>query len=107
MLCCTHVAWECLVCLLLCNLMSFAITERRDMGLYEVLLSVSFVWFWDWDYVSQLPCVRYYVFVKSSFKHTSYSLLYSLQMIPFSVCRNFCPLCAMLSIHEWELLYRY
>ena len=28
------------------------------MGLYEV------------PYVSQLPCVRYYVFVKSSFKHT-------------------------------------
>ena len=22
------------------------------------------------DYVSQLPCVRYYVVVKSSFKHT-------------------------------------
>ena len=22
--------------------------------------------FWDGDYVSQLPCVRYYVFVKSS-----------------------------------------
>ena len=44
----------------------FAITERRDMGLYEVPLSV----FWDRDDVSQLPCVRYYVFVKSSFKHT-------------------------------------
>ena len=29
-----------------------------------------FVEFWDRDYVSQLPCVRYYVFVKSSFKHT-------------------------------------
>ena len=29
-----------------------------------------FVGFWDRDYVSQLPCVRYYVFVKSSFKHT-------------------------------------
>ena len=27
-------------------------------------------WVWDRDYVSQLPCVRYYVFVKSSFKHT-------------------------------------
>ena len=40
----------------------FAITERRDMGLYEVPLSVSLVGFWDMDYVSQLPCVRYYVF---------------------------------------------
>ena len=29
------------------------------------------VGFWDRDYVRQLPCVRYYVFVKSSFKHTS------------------------------------
>ena len=38
------------------------------MGLYEVPLSVSR--FWERDYVSQLPCVRYYVFVKSRFKHT-------------------------------------
>ena len=42
---CTRVAWICLVCLLLCkeegsSPMS-AITERRDMGLYEVPLSVS------------------------------------------------------------------
>ena len=29
-----------------------------------------FVGFRDIDYVSQLPCVRYYVFVKSRFKHT-------------------------------------
>ena len=36
---CTRVAFVCLVCLLLCRL--FAITERRDMGLYEVPLSVS------------------------------------------------------------------
>ena len=40
----------------------FAITERRDMGLYDVPLYRA--------YVCQLPCVRYYVFVKSSFKHT-------------------------------------
>ena len=69
---CTRVAWACL---LLCKEEGSspvsAITERRDMGLYEVPLSVSvFVGFWDRDYVSQLPCVRYYVFVKSSFKHT-------------------------------------
>ena len=31
---------------------------------------LCFVGFWDRDYVSQPPCVRYYVFVKSSFKHT-------------------------------------
>ena len=32
------------------------------MGLYEVPLSVSL--FWDRDYVRQLPCVMYNVFVK-------------------------------------------
>ena len=40
------------------------------MGLYEVALVCVFVVFWDRDYVCQLPCVRYYVFVKCSFKHT-------------------------------------
>ena len=30
-------------------------------------LSVSLLGFWD---RGQLPCVRYYVFVKSSYKHT-------------------------------------
>ena len=35
------------------------------MGLYEVPLSVSLLGFGIGDYVSQLPCVRYYVFVKS------------------------------------------
>ena len=71
---CTRVAWACLVCLLLCKEEGSspvsAITERRDMSLYEVPLSSVFVGFWDRDYVSQLPCVRYYVGVKSSFKHT-------------------------------------
>ena len=42
---CTHVAWVCLVCLLLCREEDSspvsAITERRNMGLYEVPLSVS------------------------------------------------------------------
>ena len=40
------------------------------MGLYEDALVCVFVGFWDKDYVSQLPYVRYYVFVKSSLKHT-------------------------------------
>ena len=39
-----------------------AITERRDMGLYEVPLSMSF---WDRDYVIQLPYVLYYVGVRA------------------------------------------
>ena len=42
---CTRVVWVCLVCLLLCKEEGSspvsAITERRDMGLYEVPLSVS------------------------------------------------------------------
>ena len=42
---CTRVAWACLACLLLCKEEGSspvsAITERRDMGLYEVPLSVS------------------------------------------------------------------
>ena len=32
-----------------------------------MLFSSVFVGFWDEDYVSQLPCVLYYVGVKSSF----------------------------------------
>ena len=45
---CTRVAWVWLVCLLLCKEFSslFAITERRDMGLYEVPLSMSVLGFW-------------------------------------------------------------
>ena len=46
---CTRVAWVCLVCLLLCKEEDSspvsAITERRDMGLYDVLLSVSLLGF--------------------------------------------------------------
>ena len=42
---CSRVAWVCLVCLLLYREEGSspvsAITERRDMGLYEVPLSVS------------------------------------------------------------------
>ena len=45
-----------------------AITERRDMSLYEVPLYMS-VGFWDGDYVSQFPYVWYYVGVMSSFQH--------------------------------------
>ena len=49
---CTCVAWVCLVCLLLCKeegsspVSFFAITERRDMGLYGVPLSMSLLGFW-------------------------------------------------------------
>ena len=46
---CTRVAWACLVCLLLYKEEGSspvsAITERRDMGLYEVPLSVSLLGF--------------------------------------------------------------
>ena len=53
---CTRDVWVCLVCLLLCKeevtSPVSAITERRDMGLYEVLLSMSLLGFGDGDYVS-------------------------------------------------------
>ena len=46
---CTRVAWACLVCLLLCkeegSSQVSAITERRDMGLYEVPSFVSLLGF--------------------------------------------------------------
>ena len=46
---CTRVAWVCLVCLLLCKEEGSspvsAITERRDMGLHKVPLSVSLLGF--------------------------------------------------------------
>ena len=46
---CTRVAWVCLVCLLLCKEEGSSpvslITERRDMGLYEVPLSMSLLGF--------------------------------------------------------------
>ena len=56
---CTRVAW---VCLLLCK-------EEGSSSVSLQLLRGG-IWFCDRDYVSQLPCVRYYVFVKNSFKHT-------------------------------------
>ena len=46
---CICVAWVCLVCLLLCRAEGSspvsAITERSDMGLYEVPLFVSLLGF--------------------------------------------------------------
>ena len=45
---CTRVAWVCLVCLLLCKeegSSPVSITERREMGLYEMPLSVSLLGF--------------------------------------------------------------
>ena len=47
----------------------FAITERRDMGLYKVPLSTSVFGFGMGDYVRQHPYLWYYVGVKSSFQH--------------------------------------
>ena len=50
---CTRVAWVCLVCLLLCK------EEGTSPGSLQLLRGGI----WDRDYVSQLPCVRYYVFL--------------------------------------------
>ena len=45
MLCFSRVTWVCLVCLLLCmeegSSPVYALTERKDMGLYEVSSSMS------------------------------------------------------------------
>ena len=70
---CTRVAWACLVCLLLCKEEGSSPVSLQLLrgGIWEGgALVCVFVGFWDRDYVSQLPCVRYYVFVWSSFKHT-------------------------------------
>ena len=67
---CTRGAWVCLVCLLLCKEEGSspvsAITDRRDIGLYELPLAMSLLRFGMGDYVSQLPYVWYYVGVKFS-----------------------------------------
>ena len=65
---CTRVAWVCEVCLLLC--MEEGSSPVSLQLLRGGILACDFVGFWDRDYVSQLPCVRYYVVVKSSFIHT-------------------------------------
>ena len=61
---CTRVAR---VCLLLCKEEGSspvsAITERRDMSLYGIPLSMSPLCFGMGDYVSQHPYVWYYVAV--------------------------------------------
>ena len=69
----------CLVCLLLCKEEGSSPVSLQLLrgGIWACMrfpclcsLVCVFVGFWDRDYVSQRPCVRYYVFVKSSFKHT-------------------------------------
>ena len=62
---CTRVAWVCLLCLLLCKEEGSSPVSLQCGALVSV-----FVGFLDREYVSQLPCVRYYVCVKSSFKQT-------------------------------------
>ena len=46
-----------------------AITERKDMGLYEVPLSMSLLGFGMGSMFSNFHMWGYYVVVKSSFKH--------------------------------------
>ena len=63
----------CVVCLLLCKEESYspvsALTERRDMGLHKVPLSVSLLGFGMWTILANFHNVRYYVVVKNRFKH--------------------------------------
>ena len=69
---CTRVAWVCLVCLQLCKeialLQCFAITERRDMDLYEVPLSMSLLGFGMGTMLANLH-VCDIMLVLSSFQH--------------------------------------
>ena len=70
---CTRVAWVCLVWLLLCReegSSQVCLQLLRGVIWACMMCSCVFVGFWDRGYVRQLPCLRYYVFVKSSFKHT-------------------------------------
>ena len=64
----------CLVCLLLCKEEGSSPVSlqllRRDMGLYEVPLSVSLLGLGIWTMLANFHVLRYYVFVKSRFKHT-------------------------------------
>ena len=63
MLCFVPVLHGCVCCYVEKNALPQCLCncERRDIGMYEVPLSVSLLGFWDMDYVSQLPSVRYYV----------------------------------------------
>ena len=68
---CTLVTW---VCLLLCkedgsSPVSFAIIERRIWTCMRCPGLCMCLFFWDGDYVSQLPYVWYYVVVTGSFEH--------------------------------------
>ena len=65
---CTHVH-GCLVCLLLCKEEGSSPVSLQLLKGGTCALVCVFGRFWDRDYVSQLPCVRYVV-VKRSFKHT-------------------------------------
>ena len=79
---CICVAWVCLVCLLLC--------KEEGSSLVSLQLLRGGIWacmscpclclccVWDRDYVSQLPYVRYYDFVKDLMrsKNTSVFLFF-------------------------------
>ena len=60
----------CLVCLLLCKEEGSSPVSLQLLrgGIWACMRCpcLCLCVFWDRDYVSQLPCVRYYLFVKSS-----------------------------------------
>ena len=66
---CTRVAWACLVCLLLCKEEGSSPVSLQLLrgGIWACMRCPCLCLCWV---VSQLPCVRYYVFVKNGFKHT-------------------------------------
>ena len=58
----------------------FATTDRRDMGLCEVLLFMSLLGLGGYN-VIQIPYVWYYVVVKSSCKHAWSSSTHTLRIV--------------------------
>ena len=62
----------------------------------------AFVGFWDRDYVSQLPCVRYYVVVKGNFKQNDVYLDHLKFCVVWGPGRYDCGEC----IYLWYMWFR-
>ena len=67
--CCVPVLHECVCCYVGKKALLQCLQLLRG-GIWACVRYPCLRWVLDREYVSQLTCVRYYVFVKSSFKHT-------------------------------------
>ena len=108
---CTRVAWVCLLCLQLCKEEGSspvsAITERRDVGLYEVPMSMSLLGFGMGTmlanfYMCGIMLVLRAVFIAESFPGFSMAIildcLHSVGIL-FSMKHLF----SIVSSHLWDL----